>query len=141
MGAREACGVVGAYSSKGADVVPRILKGLEALQHRGQESWGIAVDGRPVFKKMGLAFNWYNYAQELVGYKGDAGIGHVRYSTKGRSNLENAQPVQIGTEFSIAHNGTIVNADELAQTVSKAYKGKCGTDTKAAGFRLLQILK
>ena len=46
MGAKEACGVFGAYSSKGTDVVPKILKGLEALQHRGQESWGIAVHGQ-----------------------------------------------------------------------------------------------
>lgn len=141
MRVREACGVVGTYSAKGADVVPKILKGLEALQHRGQESWGMAVEGRPVFKRMGLAFNWYNYAQELAGYKGQAGIGHVRYSTKGRSNLQNAQPVQIGTEFSIAHNGTIVNADQLAGTVEREYRGKCGTDTTAAGFRLLQILR
>jgi len=141
MGAREACGVVGAYSSKGVDVIPKVLNGLEALQHRGQESWGIAVNGKPVFKKMGLAFNWYNYAEELVGFKGSAGIGHVRYSTKGRSTLDNAQPVQIGTEFTIAHNGTIVNAEQLAQAVSSVHKGKCGTDTKAAGYRLLQILR
>jgi len=141
MGARELCGVVGAYSTKGVDVVPKLLKGLEALQHRGQESWGIAVAGKPVYRKMGLAFNWYNFAQELSGYKGPAGIGHVRYSTKGRSNLDNAQPVQIGAEFSIAHNGTIVNAEQLARAVSATYKGKCGTDTKAAGYRLLQILR
>jgi amidophosphoribosyltransferase len=141
MGAREACGIVGAFSTKGADVVPKLLKGLEALQHRGQESWGIAVAGRPVFKKMGLAFNWFNYAQDLAGYKAAAGIGHVRYSTKGRSNLDNAQPVQIGTEFSIAHNGTIVNAEQLARAVSVDYKGRCGTDTKAAGYRLLQFLR
>jgi amidophosphoribosyltransferase len=141
MGAREACGVVGAYSAKGIDVIPKVLKGLEALQHRGQESWGIAVSGKPVYKKMGLAFNWYNYAHDLAAYKGPAGIGHVRYSTKGRSNLDNAQPVQIGNEFSIAHNGTIVNAEQLAQAVSKVYKGHCGTDTKAAGYRLLQILR
>ena len=141
MSAREHCGVFGAYSSKGVDVVPKILKGLEALQHRGQESWGMAVVGRPAFKRMGLAFNWYNFAQELVGYKGPAGIGHVRYSTKGRSNLQGAQPVEIGTEFSIAHNGTIVNAEELAQGVSRANRSRCSTDTIAAGFRLLQILK
>ncbi len=141
MGAREACGVVGAFSTKGVDVVPKLLKGLEALQHRGQESWGVAVPGKPVFKRMGLAFNWFNYARELSGYRDGAGIGHVRYSTKGRSNLDNAQPVQIGTEFSIAHNGTIVNADQLAKAVSTDYRGKCGTDTKAAGYRLLQILR
>jgi len=141
MGAREACGVVGAFSTKGSDVVPKLLKGLEALQHRGQESWGIAVAGRPVFKKMGLAFNWINYAEELSGYRGAAAIGHVRYSTKGRSTLDNAQPVQIGSEFSIAHNGTIVNAEQLARAVSVDHRGRCGTDTKAAGYRLLQVLK
>ena len=65
--------------------MPKLLKGLEALQHRGQESWGVAVPGKPVFKKMGLAFNWFNYAHELSKYKGGSGIGHVRYSTKGRS--------------------------------------------------------
>ncbi len=141
MGAREACGVVGAHSAKGADVVPMLFKGLEALQHRGQESWGIAVEGKPVFKKMGLAFNWYNYASELAGYRGNSGIGHVRYSTKGRSNLDNAQPVQIGKEFSIGHNGTIVNAEDVARAVEADYRGKCGTDTKAAGYRLLQFLR
>ena len=141
MRPREACGVLGAYSFKGVDVVPKILKGLEALQHRGQESWGMAVDGKPVFKRMGLAFNWYNYAQELIGYKGPAGIGHVRYSTKGRSNLLSAQPIEIGSEFTIAHNGTIVNAEQLAQGVSREYRNKCATDTIAAGFRLLKILK
>jgi amidophosphoribosyltransferase len=141
MGARESCGVIGAYSSRGVDVVPKLLKGLEALQHRGQESWGVAVTEKPVFKKMGLAFNWYNYAQELAKYKGSSGIGHVRYSTKGRSNIDNAQPVQIGKEFSIAHNGTIVNAEELAKAVSVDYAGRCGTDTKAAGYRLLQFLR
>ena len=140
MGAKEACGVFGAYSSKGTDVVPKILKGLEALQHRGQESWGIAVPGKPVFKRMGLAFNWINFARELTGYKGGSGIGHIRYSTKGRSNLGNAQPIQFGTEFSIAHNGTIVNTKDLQKTVLASRGGAdCSTDTKVVGHRLLQI--
>jgi amidophosphoribosyltransferase len=142
MGARDKCGVFGAYSSKGTDVVPKILKGLEALQHRGQESWGIAVQGKPVFKRMGLAFNWINFARELNGYKGGSGIGHIRYSTKGRSNLGNAQPIQFGNEFSIAHNGTIVNTDGLQKTVLASRAGAdCSTDTKVVGHRLLQILK
>ena len=142
MGAKEACGVFGARSSKGTDVVPKILKGLEALQHRGQESWGIAVPGKPVFKRMGLAFNWVNFANELVDYKGASGIGHIRYSTKGRSNLGNAQPIQFGSEFSIAHNGTIVNTEALQKSVLATRSGAdCSTDTKVVGHRLLQILK
>jgi amidophosphoribosyltransferase len=142
MGAKEACGVVGAFSRKGTDVVPKILKGLEALQHRGQESWGIAVAGKPVFKRMGLAFNWVNFARDLASYKGASGIGHIRYSTKGRSNLGNAQPIQIGNEFSIAHNGTIYNTDDLKKVVlASRASADCSTDTKVVGHRLLQILK
>ncbi len=142
MGAKEACGVIGAHSSRGTDVVPKIFKGLEALQHRGQESWGIAIAGKPAFKRMGLAVNWVNFAQDLGAYKGASGIGHVRYSTKGRSTLGNAQPIQFGTEFSIAHNGTIVNTESL-QKVVLASRGNadCSTDTKVVGYRLLQILK
>lgn len=127
---------------KGTDVVPKILKALEALQHRGQESWGVAVAGKPVFKRMGLAFNWVNFAQELAGYKGASGIGHIRYSTKGRSNLGNAQPIQFGNEFSLGHNGTIFNSDQVKKTVlSERASVDCSTDTKVVGQRLLQILK
>jgi len=142
MGAKEECGVIAAHSTKSADVVPRIFKGLEALQHRGQESWGIAVAGKPVFKRMGLAVNWVNFSRELSQYKGPSGIGHVRYSTKGKSTLGNAQPIQIGNEFSIAHNGTIVNVDVLKKSVVSSNKSAdCSTDTKVAGERLVQILK
>src|SRR5271170_625674 len=142
MGAKEKCGVFGAYSSRGTDVAPKILKGLEALQHRGQESWGMAVPGKPVFKRMGLAFNWVNFARDLASYKGASGIGHIRYSTKGRSNLGNAQPIQIGNEFSIAHNGTIFNTDDLKKIVlASRASADCSTDTKVVGHRLLQILK
>jgi amidophosphoribosyltransferase len=142
MGARENCAVVGAHSTRGVDVVPKILKGLEALQHRGQESWGIAVPGQPVFKRMGLAFNWINFAMDLTAYKGPSGIGHIRYSTKGRSNLGNAQPLQFGNEFSIAHNGTIVNMEDLKRSVLASRAGAdCSTDTKVVGHRLLHILK
>ncbi len=137
---KEKCGLVGACSANGADVVPKVLQSLEALQHRGQESWGISVEGKPVFRKMGLATDWRLYSDELAPYAGSSAIGHVRYSTKGRSVLENAQPLQIGSEFSIAHNGTIVNVDKLSAPVMKEFNLSCESDTKAAGYRLLHHL-
>jgi amidophosphoribosyltransferase len=139
---KEACGVIAANSSKGVNVIPKLLRGLESLQHRGQESWGIAIPGKPVFKRMGLVVQWYTYARELEAYKGGSGIGHVRYSTKGKTTISNAHPIQIGSEFSIAHNGTIVNTEELARAVSSDFPDEnCDTDTKIAGLRLLQILR
>jgi amidophosphoribosyltransferase len=140
-GVKEKCGIVGAYSAEGSDVVPKVLRGLESLQHRGQESWGIAVERKPIFQRMGLVTNWHLAAKELFPYRGRSGIGHVRYSTKGRSVLGNAQPVQIGEEFSIAHNGTIVNAEQLAAPVNEEFGTSCESDTRAAGYRLLHHLK
>ncbi len=140
MEAKEKCGIVGAHSAEGSDVVPRVLMGLEALQHRGQESWGLAVEGMPIFKRMGLVTNWRLDTEELLPYHGRSGIGHVRYSTKGRSVLDNAQPIEIGGEFSIAHNGTIVNAGELSTPVAEEFGVSCESDTRAAGYRLLHFL-
>jgi amidophosphoribosyltransferase len=138
---REKCGLVGAHSAKGSDVASRILRGLEALQHRGQESWGLAVEGKPIFRRMGLVTDWHLNAKELISYRGRSGIGHVRYSTKGRSVLDNAQPIQIGSEFSIAHNGTIVNAEQLAAPVIEEFGVPCESDTCTVGYRLLHFLK
>ena len=141
MDAKEKCGLVGAYSAKGSDVVPKILHGLEALQHRGQESWGLAITGKPVFLRMGLVANWNLHAKELMGQSGKSGIGHVRYSTKGRSVIDNAQPISIESEFAIAHNGTIVNGEQLVPSVEKEFGRTCETDTRAAGYRLLHFFK
>ncbi len=141
MDKKEKCGIVAARSADGSDVVPTILRGLEALQHRGQESWGIAVPGEPIFTRMGLVTDWNLHAVELGRYHGSSGIGHVRYSTKGRSVIDNAQPIQIGSEFSIAHNGTIVNADVLADIADKEFGTSCESDTRASGYRLLHHLK
>jgi amidophosphoribosyltransferase len=140
-GVKEKCGIVGAYSAKGLDVVPKVLCGLEALQHRGQESWGIAVEQEPIFRRMGLVTNWHLYTKDLLPYQGKSGIGHVRYSTKGRSVLSNAQPIQIEEEFSIAHNGTIVNTEQLAASVTKEFGATSESDTCVAGYRLLHHLK
>jgi len=138
---KEKCGLVGAYSAMGCDVAQTMLQGLESLQHRGQESWGLAVQGNPLIRKMGLVTNWRSEAPETASFRGRSGIGHVRYSTKGRSVLENAQPIQVESEFSIAHNGTIVNADQLAAPVSEEFGESCESDTLAAGFRLLHHLR
>ena len=120
-GLGEECGVFGAYDMDGHDVAPSIYYGLFALQHRGQESCGIAVTDtngqRKVLSRKGLGhvndvFNEVTL-QEL---KGNLGVGHVRYSTAGGTRVENAQPLVInyvkGT-LAIAHNGNLVNAIEL----------------------------
>ena len=138
---REKCGIFGARSATGGDVVPKTLLGLEALQHRGQESWGIAVTGLPVLRRMGLVAGSALQNGLLSSYSGPSAIGHVRYSTKGRSVLENAQPIEIGTEFSIAHNGTIMNADELSESVESEFGRSCESDTMAVGLRLLHFLR
>lgn len=118
----EECGVFGMYDFDGADVASTIYYGLFALQHRGQESCGIAVsdtDGPKgkitSYKGMGLV-NEVFAPEDLERMKGDLGVGHVRYSTAGSSTRENAQPLVLnyvkGT-LALAHNGNLINAPEL----------------------------
>ncbi len=118
----EECGVFGMYDFDGTDVASTIYYGLFALQHRGQESCGIAVsdtDGPKgkitSYKGMGLV-NEVFAPEDLEGMKGDLGVGHVRYSTAGSSTRENAQPLVLnyvkGT-LALAHNGNLINAPEL----------------------------
>ena len=120
-GLGEECGVFGAYDLDGGDVTPSIYYGLFALQHRGQESCGIAVSDtcgtRRVLSQKGLGHVDDVFDEEsLEKLKGNLGVGHVRYSTAGGSCAENAQPLVInyvkGT-LAIAHNGNLVNASAL----------------------------
>ena len=126
----EECGVFGAYDFDGADVASTIYYGLFALQHRGQESCGIAVSdtagpkGKVLSSKdMGL-LNEVFTPEILEKLKGDIGVGHVRYSTAGSSTRENAQPLVLnyvkGT-LGMAHNGNLINTPELRQEL--AYTG------------------
>ena len=119
---REECGVFGIYDFDGNDVASTIYYGLFALQHRGQESCGIAVSdtegpkGRvSTHKGMGLCNEVFT-PDTLESLHGNIGVGHVRYSTAGSSTRENAQPLVLnyikGT-LALAHNGNLVNAPEL----------------------------
>lgn len=120
-GLGEECGVFGAYDIDGHDVASSVYYGLFALQHRGQESCGIAVTDtcgkrKVLFKKdLGLVNEVFD-EESLANLKGNLGVGHVRYSTAGGSRAENAQPLVInyvkGT-LAIAHNGNLTNAVEL----------------------------
>ena len=120
-GPREACGVVAAYS-KTRRVSHILYFGLFALQHRGQESAGIATsDGETVtvFKDMGLVNQVFDETA-LAGLDGHLGIGHTRYSTTGSTNWANAQPAhrQVGhTSVALGHNGNLTNTEELARSL------------------------
>jgi len=118
----EECGVFGVYDFAGGDVAATVYYGLLALQHRGQESCGIAVSdtegpkGKVISAKdMGLLNETFT-PEVLERLKGDIGVGHVRYSTAGSSTRENAQPLVLnyvkGT-LALAHNGNLINAPEL----------------------------
>lgn len=96
---------------------------MRVLQHRGQESAGIAVysNGIKALKGMGLAHQALR-ADDLRNLRGEIGIGHVRYSTVGSSTLDNAQPVVMSTNYgdiALAHNGEIVNSDQLRDGLKK----------------------
>ena len=123
---KEECGIFGMYhmNMKG-NCTRDIYYGLVALQHRGQESCGIAVNrDRTIYhhKNMGLASEVFDEEQigKLDGYMG---IGHVRYSTAGDSGIENSQPLVLnyvkGT-LAMAHNGNIINADELRNEYARS---------------------
>lgn len=121
-GLHEECGVFGAYDLEGEDVASTIYYGLFALQHRGQESCGIAVSdtegpkGKVLAAKgMGLVNEVFD-ADKLEKLKGNIGVGHVRYSTAGASNAQNIQPLVLNYVKGIlmlSHNGNLVNAPEL----------------------------
>lgn len=120
-GMGEECGVFGAYDMDGGDVAPSVYYGLFALQHRGQESCGIAVTDtngeRKVHSRKGLGLvNEVFDEESLAALKGNLGVGHVRYSTAGGTRAENAMPLVLnyvkGT-LAIAHNGNLTNAVEL----------------------------
>ncbi len=134
----EECGVFGVYAPND-DVARLTCFGLQALQHRGQESAGIAVgDGETVlaFKDLGLVTQVFDEAS-LSALKGHVAIGHVRYSTSGGvESWEASQPHISAIDevlIALAHNGTLVNTNSLrAQLVDYGVTLRAGTDSEAA---------
>ncbi|MEE3480948.1 MAG: class II glutamine amidotransferase, partial [Lachnospiraceae bacterium] len=127
-GVGEECGIIGAYDLTGEDVAGSIYYGLFALQHRGQESCGIAVSDTSgaygnvdSYKDMGLV-NEVFVGDRVEKLRGNIGVGHVRYSTAGESTRENAQPLVLnyakGT-LALAHNGNLINANDLKRELSQ----------------------
>ena len=120
-GPKDACGVFGVYAP-GQPVAHLSYLGLYALQHRGQESAGIAVsDGETitVVKDMGLVTQVFD-ERRLAPLEGHLAIGHVRYSTTGSSTWRNAQPVyrSVGEAgIALGHNGNLTNTVELAESL------------------------
>jgi amidophosphoribosyltransferase len=141
MGIRHACGVIAIAAQE--PVAPMIFYGLRALQHRGQESAGIATTDEDqktrTIKGMGLVDAVFS-PEQLIELKGHDGIGHVRYSTAGKSTVENAQPQtvqsKVGT-IALAHNGDIVNAPKLLEELkAKGWGFMTDNDTEVVA-RLL----
>ena len=131
---KDECGVFGIFGHH--ESANMTYLGLYALQHRGQESAGIAVsDGSVVrmTKQMGYVADIFD-GQTLSQLPGHAAIGHVRYSTAGESRLANAQPFLIDCahgQFSICHNGNLTNADSLRnELVSQGSIFQSGSDTE-----------
>jgi len=124
--AQDECGVFGVWAP-GEDVAKLTFYGLYALQHRGQESAGIATsDGERIFvyKDMGLVSQVFTES-DLATLTGNLAIGHCRYSTTGSSTWNNAQPTLRATNhgtLALAHNGNLTNTGDLAEQIAKLTK-------------------
>lgn len=139
----EACGVFGIYAP-GEDVAKLTYFGLYALQHRGQESAGIATfEGDQVYlhKGMGLVSQVFN-EQILNELSGNLAVGHNRYSTTGSSRVVNAQPAVVETRLgtlALAHNGNLVNTTQLREELLQNHCSLLTTsDSEAIAFVIAQ---
>jgi amidophosphoribosyltransferase len=139
---KEACGVFGVYAP-GRAVAHLTFDGIYALQHRGQESAGMAVgdgDTITVMRDMGLVTTVFD-ERTLSGLPGHLAIGHTRYSTHGSSDWATAQPVYRdvgGSGFALGHNGNLTNTAELARDAG-ILPGMVGTDSDLVAELLAQV--
>jgi amidophosphoribosyltransferase len=141
-GPRDECGVFGVYAP-GRDVARLTYFGLYALQHRGQESAGIAsCEGGHIttMRELGLVSQVFD-EEKLHALAGDMAIGHVRYSTTGGGAWENAQPVwrDDGRELALAHNGNLTNAVQLYNELTERGIKLRGTSDSEIMAALLSV--
>jgi amidophosphoribosyltransferase len=138
----EACGVVGIYAP-GFDVARLAFFGLYALQHRGQESAGIAVsDGASIVchREMGLLSSIFD-EEILARLQGYIAVGHTRYSTTGSSVVVNAQPLLERAAFgdvALAHNGNLTNTDELRDSLLPETTLQATSDSEVLAKAIVQ---
>lgn len=139
---KEECGIFSIYATDKTDVASVTYYGLCALQHRGQESTGIAVtDGKNIncYKDIGLVSDVFN-EEILDSLKGFSAIGHVRYSTTGSSDIINAQPLickyKLGN-IAIAHNGNLINANIIREILEE---GGCTFQTSSDSEVILRLI-
>ncbi len=139
------CGIIGIYSNK--EVSKKLYYSLYSIQHRGQESCGIAVsDGENINYKKGMGLVGDIFTEEkLSKLNGNIGIGHVRYSTAGGSHLANCQPL-VGScrkrNLAIAHNGNLVNANFLRDMLEEdGYMFQANSDTEVILYILARYYK
>ena len=118
---REECGVFGIFRNNGESVVPEAYHALYALQHRGQESCGIAVNRQGIIrghKDVGLVNEVFTREVLEKMAEGHMAVGHCRYATQGDGNRDNAQPMLVNHlkgQMALCHNGNLTNAGELRE--------------------------
>lgn len=142
----EACGVFGVYAP-GVEVAKLAYFGLFALQHRGQESAGIATfkgQNVQIHKEMGLVTQVFDEST-LASLIGDIAVGHTRYSTTGSSRVVNAQPVFVETDLGplvLAHNGNLVNTVELREHIlAQNWTLETTTDSEVIAYAMAQEIR
>jgi amidophosphoribosyltransferase len=141
-GGKEHCGVFGVYAP-GEDVARITFYGLYALQHRGQESAGIATaDGEALHVRTGMGLVAQVFDEMDLGLlPGHVAIGHTRYSTTGSSRISNAQPIHVigpGGQLALGHNGNLVNAEFLrAELEDQGYEFTTTTDSEIIARMLI----
>ena len=141
----EECGVFGVYSQKAADVASLAYYALYSLQHRGQESAGIAVNDDGVFtsyRDVGLVSEVFPQERLKALGCGNIAVGHVRYGTTGSDNKRNVQPILVNHykgRMALAHNGNLTNSHELRQELeSRGSIFQTTTDSEVIAYIIVQ---